>query len=93
MGPRLLPVAGEGRPCRFDTFRPGIPRHVTVYRYRLIESDGADLGPFVTGSDSWKPGRIILQPGGDYEVTAVVEAEPGENFGAYLVVRRFDGAP
>ena len=66
---------------------------MTVYRYRLIASDGADLGPFVTGSDSWKPGRIILQPGGDYEVTAVVEAEPGENFGAYLIVRRFDGAP
>ena len=60
-----------------------------VYRYRLIDKDGIDLGPFVTGSDSWRAGRIILQPGVDYEVTAVVEAEPHENFRAYLVVRQF----
>lgn len=35
------------------------------------------------------PGRVILRPGGDYEVTAVVEAEPGENFRADLVVEQF----
>ena len=65
---------------------------MVLYRYRLIDGKGFDLGPFVTGFDDWKPGRVILQPGGDYEVTAVVQAEPGENFGAYLIVRRFDGA-
>lgn len=62
---------------------------MAVYRYRLIDSDGNDLGPFVTGSDGWQAGRVILQPGADYEVTAVVEAEPGEKFRAYLVVRQF----
>ncbi len=64
---------------------------MTVYRYRLIDVDGVDLGPFVTGSGDWRAGRIILRPGGDFEVTAVVEAEPGENFRAYLVVRQFSG--
>jgi hypothetical protein len=58
-------------------------------RYRLIDRDGTDLGPFVTGFDDWRPGRIIVQPGADLEVTAVVEAEPHEGFRAYLVVRQF----
>ena len=40
-------------------------RHVTVYRYRLIDGEGTDLGPFVTGSDDWQPGRIILRPEAD----------------------------
>ena len=62
---------------------------MVVYRYRLINGEGVDLGPFVTGSDDWKPGRIILRPGGDFEVTAVVEAEPGERFRAYLVIEQF----
>ena len=61
---------------------------MVVYRYRLIDRDGVDLGPFISGFDDWKPGRIILRPGGDYEVTAVVEAEPGENFRAYLVIEQ-----
>jgi hypothetical protein len=52
-------------------------------------TDGVDLGPFVTSSDSWQAGRVIFHPGADYEVIAVVEAEPGENFRAYLVVRLF----
>jgi hypothetical protein len=59
---------------------------MTVYRYRLIDGEGADLGLFVTGSDDWRPGRIILRPEADFKVNAVVETEPGESFGAYLVV-------
>ena len=62
---------------------------MAVHRYRLIDGDGVDLGPFVTGSDSWQAGRVILHPDADYEVIAVVEAEPGENFRAYLVVKLF----
>ena len=62
---------------------------MAVHRYRLIDRDGVDLGPFVTGSDSWQSGRVILHPSADYEVIAVVEAEPGENFRAYLVVKLF----
>ena len=57
-----------------------------VYRYRLIDRDGNDLGLFVTGFEDWHPGRVVLQTGGDFEVTAVVEAEPGGDCGAYLVV-------
>ena len=61
---------------------------VTVYRYRLIDSDGNDLGLFVSGFNDWHPGRVILQPSGDFEVRAVVQAEPEETFGAYLVVEQ-----
>ena len=68
---------------------PALHRWMTVYRCRLIDVDGVDLGPFVTGSGDWRAGRIILRPGADYEVTAVVEAEPGEGFSAYLVVKQF----
>lgn len=64
---------------------------MTVYRYRLIDGDGNDLGPFVTGSDDWQPGRIILRPDADFKVTAVVRTEPGETFAAYLVVEQFSG--
>ena len=63
---------------------------MVVYRYRLINREGVDLGPFVTGFDDLKPGRIILRPGGDFEVIAVVEAEPGEHFRAYLVIEQFN---
>ena len=62
---------------------------MVVYRYRLTNRDGVDLGPFISGFDDWKPGRIILRPGGDYEVRAVVEAGPGDNFRAYLVIEQF----
>ena len=34
-------------------------------------------------------GRVIRRPGGDYEVTAVVDVEPSENFRAYLVIEEF----
>ena len=61
---------------------------MTVYRYRLIDKNGDDLGPFVSGLKDWCPGRLILQPTGDFEVRAVVEAEPGETFAAYLVVEQ-----
>ena len=59
-----------------------------VYRYRLIDRVGNDLGLFVSGFGDWRPGRIILRPSGDYEVRAAVAAEPGEPFGAYLIVEQ-----
>ena len=61
---------------------------LTVYRYRLIDRVGNDLGLFVSGFKDWQPGRIILRPSGDYEVRAVVAAETGETFGAYLIVEQ-----
>ena len=63
---------------------------MTAYRYRLIDGSGNDLGLFVSGSGDWQPGRLILREAGDFEVRAVVEAEAGETFGAYLVVERAD---
>ena len=63
-------------------------RRLPVYRYRLIDRVGNDLGLFVSGFEDWRPGRIILRPSGDYEVRAVVAAQPGEPFGAYLIVEQ-----
>jgi hypothetical protein len=57
------------------------------FRYRLIDADGNDLGPFVSKVEDWKPGdRIGRSKGEDMLITAVVEAEPDAGFKAYLVV-------
>jgi hypothetical protein len=57
------------------------------FRYRLIDPDGRDLGPFVSKRDDWKPGdRIGRSKGEDMVVTAAIEPEDDEGFRAYLVV-------
>ncbi len=60
------------------------------YRYRFIDSDRVDLGPFVSSNDNWQTGAIIPRLGGSFRVTAVVEPVIAEKFQAYLVVERFD---
>jgi hypothetical protein len=60
-----------------------------VYRFRLISEGGEDLGPFVSREPSWDPGRHVQRNSGDaLIVTAVVPAEDGAEFAAYLVVER-----
>ncbi len=57
------------------------------FRYRLLSTKGDDLGPFVSGDRTWKPGDTL--PRGPWDVlriTAVVEPEDGADFAAYLVV-------
>jgi hypothetical protein len=57
------------------------------FRYRLIDADGTDLGPFVSKTQNWKPGdRIGRSKGGDMLITAVIEPEGDAGFQAYLVV-------
>ena len=57
------------------------------FRFRLIDLEGADLGPFVSKRQDWKPGeRIGRSKGEDMLITAVVEPEEGAGFQAYLVV-------
>jgi hypothetical protein len=57
------------------------------FRYRLIDAEGTDLGPFVSKSSDWTPGdRIGRSRGEDMLITAVVEPEEGAGFSAYLVV-------
>jgi hypothetical protein len=57
------------------------------FRYRLIDAEGTDLGPFVSKRQDWKPGeRIGRSKGEDMLITAVVEPEEGAGFQAYLVV-------
>jgi hypothetical protein len=57
------------------------------FRYRLIDAEGTDLGPFVSKRQNWKPGeRIGQSKGEDMLITAVVEPEDDAGFQAYLVV-------
>jgi hypothetical protein len=57
------------------------------FRYRLIDTDGTDLGPFVSKRQDWKPGdRIDRSKGEDMVITAVIEPEVDAGFQAYLVV-------
>ena len=57
------------------------------YRYRLIDAEGTDLGPFVSKVSDWKPGdRLGRSKGEDMLITAVVEPEEDAGFLAYLVV-------
>jgi hypothetical protein len=58
------------------------------FRYRLIDSNGSDLGPFVSSTD-WQAGGLIETTDGYLRITAVVEPETEENFNAYLVVEPF----
>jgi hypothetical protein len=57
------------------------------FRYRLIDAEGTDLGPFISKRQNWKPGeRIGRSKGEDVLITAVIEPEGDAGFQAYLVV-------
>ena len=58
-------------------------------RFRLIDEDGVDLGPFVATRTVWEIGeRIARSPAERFLIMNVVPAEPHDSFTAYLVVRR-----
>jgi hypothetical protein len=60
-----------------------------MYRYRLIDEEGAELGPFVSPRLAFQVGEQIAKQSSErYEIVRVVEAAPTEGFRAYLVVRR-----
>lgn len=60
-----------------------------MYRFRLIDENGDDLGPFVSSRHSWREGDTIARrPAERLAVVRVVEAEEDASFRAYLVVRR-----
>jgi hypothetical protein len=57
------------------------------FRFRLIDAEGTDLGPFVSERHDWKPGeRIGRSKGEDRLITAVIEPEGDVGFQPYLVV-------
>ena len=57
------------------------------FRYRLIDAEGTDLGPFVSKRRDWKRGeRIGRSKEEDMLITAVIEPEEHAGFLAYLVV-------
>jgi hypothetical protein len=58
-----------------------------MFRFRLISSSGEDIGPFVSSDSTWTRGaRLERAPGETLVVTAVVPAEDGAAFTAYIVV-------
>lgn len=59
-----------------------------LYRYRLIDAEGNDLGPFVSSDSEVQAGRTVANGAGEvWRVTAVVAPEHDEGaFRAYLVV-------
>jgi hypothetical protein len=60
-----------------------------VVRYRLLDPEGEDLGPFVSSGAEWQPGHTIQRGPSDFlRITAVVEPEDGADFRAYLVVEQ-----
>ena len=60
-----------------------------MYRFRLIDESGADLGPFVSARAVWLVGELIARSGTErFVITSVVEPEEQANFRAYLVVGR-----
>jgi hypothetical protein len=63
---------------------------VTIaFRYRLIDAQGTDLGPFVSNDSEWQPGSTIARGADDVlRVIAVVEPEDADEFQAYLVVEQ-----
>ena len=58
-----------------------------MFRFRLINPGGDDLGPFVSSESDWDVGhRIHRRPGDTLVVTQLVAAEDGADFDAYLVI-------
>jgi hypothetical protein len=58
-----------------------------VQRYRLVDPDGNDLGPYVTNTTLWKPGdRVYRGSEGDLIVLRLVDAETSDDIDGYLVV-------
>ena len=56
-------------------------------RYRLLNTDGDDLGPFTAATALWEGGeRIQRGHGEELQVVRVVPAEPGDDVDGYLVV-------
>jgi hypothetical protein len=62
------------------------------FRYRLVDPEGSDLGPFVSKRQDWKQGeRLGRSKGEDMVITAVIEPEGDADFEAYLVVSPVGG--
>jgi hypothetical protein len=60
-----------------------------MYRYRLVDEEGVDLGPFVSARLTFGVGeRIARTPTEAFKVVQIVEAELHDPFRAYLIVRR-----
>ncbi len=56
-------------------------------RFRLVNADADDLGPFVTNTADWKPSdRIYRSSECDLIVLRAVEADASDNVDGYLVV-------
>jgi hypothetical protein len=59
-----------------------------VPRYRLIDEQGEDLGPFPAATPTWKPGdKIYRGRGGNLVVLNLTPALDGDDVEGYLTVK------
>jgi hypothetical protein len=62
-----------------------------VPRYRLIDEQGEDLGPFLTAAPTWAAGdKIYRGRGGNLVVLGLTPALDGDDVDGYLVVKPAD---
>ena len=60
-----------------------------MQRFRLVDAQGKDLGPFVAKTARWKPGdRIYRGSEGDLIVMRMIKADVSDNADGYLVVEQ-----
>ncbi len=59
-----------------------------MQRFRLVDTHGNDLGPFVAPTARWKSGdRIYRSSEGDLVVLRIVVADATDNVDGYIVVQ------
>lgn len=60
-----------------------------MFRFRLLDVDGNDLGPFATSEPNWQPGHRIQRGASDaLEVVGVTWAAEGDVVAGYLIVKQ-----
>jgi hypothetical protein len=66
------------------------------FRFRLLDEDGTDLGPFVATVPRWQPGQVIhYGPSVVLKVVRVVDVEGAygpDNLRGYLVLQEVGDA-
>lgn len=89
-GPPDVPIC----PCRDPGLRgvlhricPCRVRAASVPRYRLIDEQGDDLGPFLTAAPTWTAGDTIYRGRSSLVVVSLRPALDGDDIDGYLVVK------
>ena len=59
-----------------------------MFRFRLVDVDGNDLGPFVSSEPGRHPGgHVPLDAGDILEVVRLVDVDESDDVAGYLIVK------